>query len=408
MKKLRMVFFLVVFLSTGNVVASCIVKDNSDEQNFIACQLLANEGDVEAINAIASMYEHGQGVDKDSMKAFRQFERSANLGNVTGQYNLGRLYEQGVNGARNTFEAVNWLKKAADQQYTLAMDYLARIYFHGRGVNRSYEKSYHWIARSGGATTAEKHYFIGYLSLKGHVINKNLKDAHSHLLTAAQAGLADAQYHLGEMYRLGEYVEADEEKALSWLKKAMLQNHEPAELGIKKIERKREHKEYAMQQKKAAFKPPHIEIKVVGLPNTKEPARPARQNEDSGGWGLHILLFFIVLIVAAILLLRNRSSSGRDMTEQEKEVINQALKTQLETQTVNKPEISKTVEDKPQQSPGDDFYDNSLLDIAKQELEMNTVDKALWDQVTSEANGDMARAELLYLKKRVQALMAEK
>ncbi|MBT8439104.1 MAG: sel1 repeat family protein [Gammaproteobacteria bacterium] len=278
------------------------------------------------------------------------------------------------------------------------MDYLAGIYFHGRGVNKSYEKSYQWISRSGGANTAEKHYFIGFLSLKGHVLNKNLKEAHRHLLIAAEAGHADAQFQLGEMYRLGEHVETNDDTALSWLKKAMQQNHVSAELAIKKIERKREHEDYANQQKRPSFNVPQIEIKVIGLPKTKAQENPARQN-NSGGWGLHILLFFIVLIAAAILLVRNRSSSNHRMTEHEKEVINQALKSRLEKQSTNKAQITQPVVQK------DEFYDNSLLDIAKQELEMNTIDKALWDQVSSEANGDMAKAELLYLKKRVKALM---
>jgi len=395
---LRFLTVLLFCLFSYSSQASCIQENLSDEQNFAACQQLANDGDVLAINIVASMYENGQGVPKDAMQAFRYYERSANLGNVSGQYNLGRLYDQGVNGSRNAYQAVNWLKKAAGQKYIPAMDYLARIYFHGRGVNKSFEKSHQWITRSGGANSAEKHYFMGFLYLKGHVLDKNLKQAHSHLLTAAEAGHADAQFQLGEMYRRGEYVEINDDTALRWLNKALQQNHEAAELSIIKIERKRKNEAYANQQKEAAFKAPRTEIKVIGAPGAKVTHQPDTENQ-AGGWGLHILLFFIVLIAAAILLLRHRSSSDSRMTEHEKEVINQALKSQLEKQTVNQSETSEPVEKK------DDFYDNSLLDIAKQELEMNTIDKALWDQVSSEANGDMAKAELLYLKKRVKALM---
>ena len=395
---LRIKLSLIFLLFSFSLQATCIQENLSDEQNFMACQQLANEGDAEANNALALMYEKGKGIGQDAMKAFRHYERSANLGNVSGQFNLGRLYDQGVNGSKNAYEAVNWLKKAASQQYIPAMNYLARIYFHGRGVNRSYEKSYQWITRSGGANTPEKHYYIGFLALNGHVINKNPKKADHHLLTAAEAGYADAQFQLGEMYRLGEYVEADDEIALSWLKKASLQKHEAAELSIKKIALKHEHEAYAKQQKMAAHNAPFIEIKVNEPSGSKVPEKTGTQNGNDG-WGLHILLFFIVLIVAAILLLKNRSSVSRGMTEQEKEVINQALKSQLEKQQTDQPATTGTVEKK------DDFYDNSFLEIAKQELEMNTVDKTLWDQVRSEANGDMAKAELLYLKKRVKALM---
>jgi len=395
---LRFISGLSFLLFSFALQASCLQENRSDEENFLACQQLVDAGDIEAINAVASMYENGKGIQKNALQAFRLYERSANLGNVLGQFHLGRLYEQGINGSRNAYEAVNWLKKAADQQHFSAMEYLARIYFYGLGVNKSYEKSYQWITRSGGANTAEKHYFIGSMSLNGHVIKQNLKKAYDHLLIAAEAGHADAQYELGEMYRLGRHIEADDEIALSWLNKAFGQNHQAAELAIKKIERKREHEAYAQQQKRTAFKTPQIEIKVIGPANTKTLEKTAGQN-DSGGWGLHILLFFIVLIVAAILLLRNRLFSKQQMTEHEKEVINQALKSQLEKQSITESEPVEPVKNK------DDFYDNSLLEIAKQELEMNTLDKALWDEVSSEANGDMAKAELLYLKKRVKALM---
>lgn len=380
--------------------APCIQENRSDEQNFTTCQQRVNSGDIEAIDAVASMYEKGTGTEKDVMQAFRHYERSANLGNVLGQFHVGRLYEQGVNGARNAYEAVNWLKKAADQQYTPAMEYLARIYFYGKGVNKSYEKAYQWITRSGGANSAEKHYFIGFMSLNGHVIKQNLEKAYDHLLTAASAGQADAQFELGEMYRLGTHVEINDEIALSWLEKALRQDHPEAELAIKKIDRKREHEAYAQQQKMTASKSPYVEIKVIGPANSETPEKATRQN-DSGGWGLHILLFFILLIVVAILLLRNRSTSNQRMTEHEKEVINQALKAQLEKQPTTTPRAEPA--ELPEKK--DDFYDNSLLDIAKQELEMNTLDKVLWDEVSSEAHGDMARAELLYLKKRVKALM---
>jgi len=379
--------------------ANCINEDLSDKQNFTACRLLVDEGDAEAINAVAAMYENGKGTRKDVMLAFRHYERSANLGNVSGQFHLGRLYDEGVNGAKSAYDAVNWLKKAAKQQYTPAMEYLARIYFYGRGVNKSYDKAYQWISRSGGHNTAEKSYFTGFMHLKGHALTQDLKKAYELLLSAAEAGHVDAQYEIGEMYRLGTHVAANDETALSWLHKALQQNHQAAELAIKKIERKQEHEAYARQQEKLAFQPPQIEIKVTAPANTTIPEYSAREN-DAGGWGWHILLFLILLTVAAFLFLRNRSSSNQRMTENEKEVINQALKSQLEKQSTNK---SEQPAEPPEKKA--DFYDNSLLDIAKQELEMNTLDKTLWDEARSEANGDMAKAELLYLKKRVKVLM---
>ncbi|NNJ92240.1 MAG: sel1 repeat family protein, partial [Gammaproteobacteria bacterium] len=85
---LRFLSGLLLCLFSVSLQASCLQENLSEQQNFAVCQQLANDGDVLAINAVASMYEKGEGVHIDAMQAFRYFERSANLGNVSGQYNL--------------------------------------------------------------------------------------------------------------------------------------------------------------------------------------------------------------------------------------------------------------------------------------------------------------------------------
>lgn len=69
--------------------------------------------------------------------------------------------------------------------------------------------------------------------------------------------------------------------------------------------------------------------------------------------------------------------------------------------------------DSPQQAgtgappAGEGFYDDRLIAIAKRELEINDMDIPLWKSVLSEVDGHFERAELLYVKRRVAALLEE-
>ena len=55
----------------------------------------ARGGNVIAQNNVAILYDRGQGVEKDSGKAFHWYRKAAEQGHSHAQYNPGRMYDNG-------------------------------------------------------------------------------------------------------------------------------------------------------------------------------------------------------------------------------------------------------------------------------------------------------------------------
>lgn len=87
-------------------------------------------GDLKASRYIGLSYLHGEGVEKDPVKAFDAFQVAAERGDITSQYWLGYLYEQGIGTEKDLAQAVVWYKRSAqrgDHISQPAIDALKRL-----------------------------------------------------------------------------------------------------------------------------------------------------------------------------------------------------------------------------------------------------------------------------------------
>ncbi len=73
----------------------------------------ARAGNVIAQNNVAILYDRGQGVAKDSDKAFHWYRQAAEEGHSHAQYNLGRMYDNGEGVQRDQVLAFKWFTLAA-------------------------------------------------------------------------------------------------------------------------------------------------------------------------------------------------------------------------------------------------------------------------------------------------------
>lgn len=73
----------------------------------------ARAGNVIAQNNVAILYDRGQGVTKDSEKAFLWYRKAAESGHSHAQYNLGRMYDNGEGVQRDQVLAFKWFTLAA-------------------------------------------------------------------------------------------------------------------------------------------------------------------------------------------------------------------------------------------------------------------------------------------------------
>ena len=125
---------------------------------FELLTLAAKQNDSDAQFDLAIMYSEGDGIAKDLVQAFLLTEKSANKGLASAQFNLGVMYYHGDGVSHNKLKAARWYQKAANQNYALAQFNLALMYYDGEGLEKSVEKSYIWntIASYNGYAAATK------------------------------------------------------------------------------------------------------------------------------------------------------------------------------------------------------------------------------------------------------------
>jgi TPR repeat protein len=87
----------------------------------------AQKGDADSQNTLGSMYENGQGVQKNMQLAFKWYEKAAHQGHALAQLNMGRLYLAGMSVPRDPHQAAYWLDLAAAQGVTEAETMLTEL-----------------------------------------------------------------------------------------------------------------------------------------------------------------------------------------------------------------------------------------------------------------------------------------
>lgn len=111
------VVFLVVPAYAGDGLEEGLAAyDRGDYRGALeAWQGAAARGDVASMNAIAGLYDQGEGARRDSATAATWYRRSAERGDSVGQLNLGDMYSRGAGVPRERVEACFWLSLAAAQ-----------------------------------------------------------------------------------------------------------------------------------------------------------------------------------------------------------------------------------------------------------------------------------------------------
>lgn len=412
-----MIFFvpillLLIALFPFAVSANCDADLKTSTQNLQVCKELAESGDSDALWKLALYYEQRSNSKKDSIKAFRLAERSANLGNAAGQYHLGRYYDYGVAASRNAFEAVKWYEKSALQNYLPAFNALGKVYFEGRGVTANFARAKQWFVHAANNNNETGQFYLGLINAYETGSAKDSGSAYQYLLEASESHNVNAWYYLGMMYLEGKGVEVDLDKAKYWLEQAAKENHVKAILEVSEIAILQ-----AKKKKPVTVNNVIVETKsssqnqTVDFINTEISSEINEPKQSSSSNLFLSVLIAIVLGGVAVFFFRQKNTHENGMNNRESELLRETQKEILQSQSKASNGKEK---DKNQQQENDphsetdatnkDFYDTALLEQARKELETNQLDKDSWQQAINEANGNHARAELLYLKFRVKQL----
>ena len=183
-------------------------------------------GNPDATMTLANRLAEGTGAEQS--EALALFKKLAEQGNTRAMCELGICYRDG----RGTFavpaDAISWFTKAADAGDPEGAFQLGQCHRTGVGAPADLAKAAEMYRRAadkghGGAASA-----LGDMYRKGEGVQKDPKQAISYYTRASQKNNADAQWALAQMYRYGEGVPADKEKAIALMKKLIAAKHPEA------------------------------------------------------------------------------------------------------------------------------------------------------------------------------------
>ena len=133
----------LTFANTFDIAAELINKGDFSAGLKIL-RPLALRGDASSQYFLGSLYDHGDGVPKDSKEAIRWYRLAADQGLADAQFNLGVSYDRGDGVPKDTKEAARWYRLAADQGLAEAQFNLGNRYSEGDGVPKDLKEAVRW------------------------------------------------------------------------------------------------------------------------------------------------------------------------------------------------------------------------------------------------------------------------
>ncbi|MCR8746372.1 SEL1-like repeat protein [Romboutsia lituseburensis] len=136
-------FFLNDGLKFFNLANSYYYGINVDKDIIKAYNLYlksASLGVCEAQNMVGIMNFNGEGISPNTENGIKYFEKASSQGNTTSMFNLAMIYLSDEN-KKDYKKAYEYLIKLADLGYILANDVLGYMYFEGLADEKSYDKA---------------------------------------------------------------------------------------------------------------------------------------------------------------------------------------------------------------------------------------------------------------------------
>ena len=177
-----------------------------------------------------AIYRYELGKDKynkalrnntNQAEAERWYLESAEMGYCWAQEALASLYEDGNGVKKDDTEAAKWRLKAAEQGARISQYLLGNMYFEGRGVKQDYTEAVKWYRKvlinepEDDATSLipQIQNNLGWCYQNGYGVKKNIDEALNYYRSSAEKNNCDGLGNLAYMYENGIGVKKNLEKA---------------------------------------------------------------------------------------------------------------------------------------------------------------------------------------------------
>lgn len=174
---------------------------------------------IDALHALAIIYQGGKDTAPDPARARDYFAKAAALGHVVSQVSLARMLEGGQGGARDPQRAFALYQDAASLGYAPAQYLLGRRYASGEGIGADAAKAFQWFNQAASnpndrSRRALAQYELARMHDEGVGTAKDASKALELYRLAAEAGHVHALAALAHYYYFGEVVEKNHATAL--------------------------------------------------------------------------------------------------------------------------------------------------------------------------------------------------
>jgi hypothetical protein len=169
-------------------------------------------------------------VPKDPVNAVEWYRMAAEAGYAIAQTELGELYEREL-AVQNLEEALHWYRKAAET-YGPAMAELAHLYATGTGVPQDYDEAAKWYRQAVERDGYSGQYELGLLYEQGLGVTQDRDKAMEFYYGAATRDNADAQRRLFALYEADLALPSNPEKVIAWYETAAEEGNARAQVGL--------------------------------------------------------------------------------------------------------------------------------------------------------------------------------
>lgn len=225
------------------------------EAAFLYFQRAAELGSARGLNAMATAYLNGRGVEQDTEKGRALLLQAAKAGSDRAWSNLGFYYRGGKFGfPQDQAKAAACFHRAAHLGNGVAANALGKLYQAGEGVEQSAEKALEYYEKAFSLKYDWGAYNCAWVYRERYQETKDPADREKMLeyyAKAADHGFNYACEELGTIYLYGTFdVERNVEKAFRYLERSSWEDNADAQSNLARIYY---FKDYGRQNLEAAF-----------------------------------------------------------------------------------------------------------------------------------------------------------
>ncbi|MDE6668982.1 MAG: sel1 repeat family protein [Muribaculaceae bacterium] len=191
----------------------------------------AQQGNAQGLEYAGMCYQYGRGIAADSLKAAQLYEASikrgntslllrnveqAKKGNLFSNMLLASCYQKGIGVERDSTKATPFLTIAALGHSVTAQRELGLSMLKANQL----DKAAAWFRQGAAGGNADCAYYYGTMLLKGTGVKRDKNLGADYMLQAAYAGLPQAMYQTANCYLTGEGLTRNADQAVKWYNKA--------------------------------------------------------------------------------------------------------------------------------------------------------------------------------------------